>query len=216
MSGIFLTEGISLHLRNITLTIGEGTEPTGTVDVDLRFDACAAWAKIAILRLQDAMRARSARIDAWQLDDEQAKGTTLEAEFNDALQAIVAAVSSVDAFYAVVKEIAEIPEDLSKSWAKNRTSRDKQVAETLKVAFSVSGKSIENLRPFLNKIYKLRGAGLHPSGKLNSARFHPELVTSQLNGDLLPFVPSMPNLLFFDSLGLIWDIVNIKRKLKDS
>jgi len=99
----------------------------------------------------------------------------LEREFESSMQAIMASAIAIDAFYAVLRNKAEIPEMLIKRWREKRTARYVQIAEVIRIAFGLKSQGIKVLRQNLKEIYRLRDLAVHPSGDIKAPILHPEL-----------------------------------------
>ncbi|HJU05535.1 MAG TPA: hypothetical protein VJ692_10330 [Nitrospiraceae bacterium] len=82
---------------------------------------------------------------------------------------------AIDAFYAVIQTKITIPQALITKWREKRTPRYAQVAEVLRIAFSLKLKGFSALRRNLREIYRLRDLAIHPSGKIDAPILHPEL-----------------------------------------
>jgi hypothetical protein len=178
MSGIFILRGMQIRITDFSIAFGEDGDVTSNLSLNLNYDACAAWARIALSHREKAIHAKAGREIAWAGADENAKGNTLEAEFQASMQAVVAAASSMDALYAVISDRFPVDPALREAWRKNRTARGTQVRETLRTTFNTGPKSTEFLGQFLDALYKIRDAALHPSAKHQPPIFHPELGVS--------------------------------------
>lgn len=177
MAGIFISKGMNVGIPagGLTLAIGEDGKPKGSLALHLHFDVCPTWLDLALRHLSEARTCESERNLAWSAADAERKGPTLEREFEASMQAIVAAATAFDAFYAVLRKKAEVPDDLVKTWRARRTSRAAQVCEVLRLAFGLSGRGFSALRKNLTEIYRLRDLAVHPAGHLGEAVLHPEL-----------------------------------------
>ena len=213
MTGVFVTKGMSFGVDSLSFSIDEKGNSNGNLTLSLRYDACSAWIRAALLQRVEARNAKAIRIAAWAADDENAKSLAIEGEFLASLQAIVAAASAIDALYATIKELEEMPESITKAWAKNRTSRQIQVGETLRLIFGLSDENRHNISNLLAGIYKIRAAALHPSGKLAPPRYHPEL-NVHTEWRLVTFRSDIADAIVCNSIGLIWDLSHLNSKKK--
>jgi hypothetical protein len=180
MAGVFVTKGMTWGIPPGGLVISRdsaGKPVGGPMTIHVHFDVGPTWLEIALRHLEDAKVKRAVRIEAWQGTDEQAKAAALEGEFEASMQAITAAVTAIDAFYAVVRTKTQLPHDLIAAWRKNRTARDAQVSELLRRAFSLNSNDTHTrvLRQNLRELYRIRGQAVHPTGKIEAPVLHPEL-----------------------------------------
>jgi hypothetical protein len=91
------------------------------------------------------------------------------------MQAIMAAAIALDAFYAVIKTKAEIPETLIKKWKVNGTARYKQLSEVLRQAFMLKKEESALLQESLKEIFRFRDLAVHPRAENEAPVFHPEI-----------------------------------------
>lgn len=178
MSGIYVLRGMQIRITDFSMAVGEDGKVKSNLSLNLNYDACAAWARIALGHRERAIQAKADREIAWSGNNEDAKGCTLEAEFQASMQAIVAAASSMDALYAVISDRFPVDPALREACRKNRTARATQVRETLRTTLNTDPKSTAFLGQFLDALYKIRDAALHPSAKHQPPIFHPELGVS--------------------------------------
>ena len=138
MAGIFILEGMTLAIPKFTLSMADDGSVSGDMSVELRYDACLAWCAIALDHRAQLKGRLADRKAAWsEGEDDPRRGPTLEAEFRSAMQAVVAAATSVDALYDIVRGHAQVSAETVAKWSKNRTARHKQVSETLRSAFKI-------------------------------------------------------------------------------
>jgi hypothetical protein len=126
--------------------MGEDGEMKSDLTVHVHFDVVPTWLELARRHLADAKLRQVERIAAWAATDEQAKAAALEREFEASMQATMAAVIAMDAFYAAIRKKADVPDELVEIWRKNKTPRDAQIGETLKVASGLKGSGFDALR----------------------------------------------------------------------
>jgi predicted transcriptional regulator len=174
--GIFLTQGGQVSIPSFSITIDEnGSISSDPVTLHLGLDVCPVWMEIAfdhlILTHQAAKRLELARVER----NDESIASALEAEYKSGMQAIVCSGIAMDAYYATVKKHANIPQTTLEAWKKNRTARYKQVAETLKIAFSLSTKFATSLRSVLEQNFRFRDMGVHPKQGTYPPALHPEL-----------------------------------------
>jgi hypothetical protein len=174
--GIFLVDGGQLTLGNISLSIDEDGNVTGSpVEISLRFDVCPEWLQIAYSHLAANKLASDKIIKGMQDEDDEAIGKALKEEFRSGMQAIVAACTALDSFYEIVKEHADIPEDVIVAWGKKRTAKYARISEAVKVGFGVSNQSANKIRNFLKESFSYRDRAIHPNQQFLSPAVHPEL-----------------------------------------
>lgn len=177
MAGVFISKGMTITIPpgGLTFSISEDGKRTGNLTPHIHFDVCPTWLELATRHLKDAKNMQLARVEAWKSSDENAKALSLEREFEASMQAIMAAATSIDAFYAVIKNKAQVNADLYKTWKKNKTARHSQISEVIRISFSIKDKDFTTLRKIIKEIYKYRDAAVHPSGISQEAILHPEL-----------------------------------------
>ena len=176
MSGIRISQGMTLSIADLQLRIGPNGEiEAGPIKVNLRYDVVPTWLEIAMTHQAAALEARAQREAVWSEDDEDAKSRALEAEFQAAMQAIVAAAVSWEALYGILVGHVELPDGVKQKWRTNRVSRYVQVTEVVRRAFKLKPNSVKTLRQNLKEIYRYRDLAVHPSGIVQEAIHHPEL-----------------------------------------
>lgn len=177
MAGVFISRGMTVAIPagGLVLSFDKSGKPTGSLTLHLHFDVCPTWFELALGHLEDAKNRQSARIAAWNTSDEDSKAATLEREFEASMQSIMASAIAVDAFYAVIQAKVKIPSTLITKWRKKRTPRYAQIAEVLRIAFTLKPKGSAILRKNLKEIYRFRDLAVHPSGKIDAPLLHPEL-----------------------------------------
>ncbi len=101
-------------------------------------------------------------------------GEYLQKEFQIGMQTIMAACIAMDAYYASVKEFADIPEEVSKKWRENGTARYKQISETLKRVFVIPQDIFLQIRETIKQGFELRDRAVHPKSGTDLPVVHPE------------------------------------------
>jgi hypothetical protein len=179
MAGIFISRGMTLSVppNGLSLSLDKNGKLDGKLTLHVRFDICPTWIEIARRHMQDALVKKVLREEAWSSPDESQRASTLEAECEASMQAIMAAAIALESFYAIVQHNIEIPEELKTTWRTKRTARFKQVSEVLRRAFRLKPKGVAALRQNLREIYRFRDLAVHPSGKIHAPILHPELNT---------------------------------------
>ena len=177
MSGIFIAKGMKLIIPAGGLVIGLGDDrtPTASCALHVHFDVCPTWLDLAFTHLRTAHDCKQARVAAWSATDENAKASSLEREFESSMQAIMSAAIAVDAFYASVQDKIVLPPRLLECWRKRRTPRFAQIAEVLRLAFTLKPTGTKILRQQPKEIMRYRDLAVHPSAKFGAALLHPDL-----------------------------------------
>lgn len=180
----------------------KGTGP----DVFVSYDACISWARIALSLREPALRSMEERRQVWRdQPSEGDKAKSLEKEFAITMQAVVAAVTCIDALYDQVAPHAPISDATRKSWKKNRTARHTQIAETLRAAFRINAKDMKNVRHLLRAMYTLRHASVHPSSTPQPPHQHPELDIAT-DWRLTTFRGDVADFFVCSAVGMLFDI----------
>jgi len=169
--GIVVPKGASLRLTNLRIGWGPKGPEVGPATVELSLHMAPVWIEIALGHLVDSEEHRLRRLAAAK--DDKASSSA-EGEFVAAMQAIVAAATALDAFYALIKPLAGISEEMSATWRVKGTARYKQVAEVLRRGFALQPKPSDRLRQMLKEIYRFRDWAVHPPAGFSLPVQHPE------------------------------------------
>lgn len=177
MTGVFIGRGITpvIPVGGLSLSIGDDGEMKATVTLHIHYDLCSKWLEIAARHLSDAKERKLERVAAWTTDDEDAKGRTLEQEFEASMQAIMAAAIALDAFYATIKDKTNIPENTFRIWKAKKRARHAQIGEVLRQAYSLPPGCVKELKGALSEIFKFRDWAVHPPGGIQAPVLHPEI-----------------------------------------
>jgi hypothetical protein len=116
----------------------------------------------------DLLRARDAR-------DDQEIGAALQAEFVSGMQTIMASAIAIDAYYASLKDLVQLPVSLTDSWRKNRTARNRQIAEVIRLVFRLNAAEAKHLSDILGETMIFRDKAVHPPAGTIEPALHPEL-----------------------------------------
>ena len=177
MAGLFVTKSTQISFPPDGLTIC--TDENGQVHAELRphicFDTCPTWVSLAFCHAQKAREAASERLLAWETGSDDKKASTIEREFEESIQAIVAAATAIEAFYAKIKTFIQPPSDSQNKSQPNRTPRYKRVAEVLRRGFNLPPAGVATLRSHLKVIYEYRNLTVHPQANQKEPLKHPEL-----------------------------------------
>lgn len=174
--GVFITKGMQISIPSFSIGFNEdGTIEAGSVSFHTGINLCPYWLEIAYEHLLCAENASDDLLNAKEAQDDEQIADTLRAEFIAGMQTIMASAIAMDAYYATVKEYFEIPEELTRTWRKNRTARYKQIAEVLRRAFPMTEKSAKQLRDILKQNTDFRDKAIHPPSGTTAPALHPEL-----------------------------------------
>ena len=169
--GLLITDGTSLRVRGIRLSELPIPQPTFEVSIDM----CPHWIGIAVSHLHEARAHHETVIANLNPRRSALLAVALEQEFRSAMQAIVAAAVGIDALYASIRQVFELPPELPKTWRKNRTPRYAQVAETFRRAFSLNETGGNNLRSGVKEIYRFRDYAVHPPAKFSTPEYRQDI-----------------------------------------
>jgi hypothetical protein len=174
--GIYVVKGMDLILKNLSFSIDEeGNLKASQPIVHLRLDQTAVWLRIAIGHVVDADAAHIRVLQAHRDGDEKAKGRHLMATYESGMQAVVAAATAMDAFYASVKSHVKIDDAALAAWRANGTPRYAQIAEVLRRGFRLPDESAQVVRRFLHRLADRRDQAVHPGSDAHEAELHPDL-----------------------------------------
>jgi hypothetical protein len=176
-SGILVTRGVTPSFPPGALSITLRDDGTHKMEarLHLHYDVCPTWLELSLRHLVTAEEQHNAVLTAWKEHNRQAAAAALDSEFQAGMQAAISGCISLDAFYANLKELITLPEDIRKQWAKRKTSRPARVAELFRRCFSMKSATATRVRDVLKQIYGFRDLTVHPSGKTEEAVLHPDL-----------------------------------------
>ncbi len=175
-SGIYVTKGMTLTIPRGGLRLSlTGGSLDNSVEWYVLLDVCPVWLEIAYQHVLVAERSNHEALNAQRKADNEELANALEVEFAAGMQAIMAGAIAVDAFYANIKGLIVVPEDLTRTWRENKTARYKQIAEVMRRAFQISPDNAKQLRDVLKEIFRFRDLSVHPSGQAGRPTWHPEL-----------------------------------------
>lgn len=177
MSGVFIPPGmrVTIPAGGLTLSVGDDGKLSGRSEIQVQYDLCPTWLELAARQLSDAEDRKHTRIAAWSTEDQDARATSMKEEFESSMLAIMAAAIAIDSFYASLRDKTAIPQDTIKAWKKNKTARYKQIAEVLRIGFSITQGEFDDLRHSLEEIFRIRDKAIHPSANVAALVLHPEL-----------------------------------------
>lgn len=211
MPGILISEGMSLLLPKLTLTLNEKGELSGNIELEVSYDACTAWARIALFHRDDAIDKMNIRRSAWSSDgfDGNDRNGTLENEFLASTQAVVSAAICMDALYDHLINISPITKETRRSWRQKKTARHAQISETIRASFDVKQSHFAQIRRNIHAIFALRDKAVHPSNTPQPPHLHPELDTG-VDWRFAAFRGDVADLLVTFTLSILWDISHLE------
>jgi hypothetical protein len=174
--GVFVTKGMSIDLSEHSITMyPDGRIEASPIRISTELNLCPYWLEIAFQHLLAADSAND-RLMAAKLDKApEAIADALQEEFVAGMQTIMASAIALDAYYACIKERANVPAELTASWRTNGTARYKQIAEVLRRAFPMPEEAGKTLREALREITRFRDKAVHPPAGTTAPVLHPEL-----------------------------------------
>jgi hypothetical protein len=208
MGGIFIIEGMRLSLSNLSLRLDDnGQLQCDGPLVSVSYDACVAWAKIAIAQRDAAINRMATRRSVWASAQasEDDKAHALSDEFATTMQAIVAAATCIDGFYDQIAPFSPVSKETKAAWLKNRTARAVQIAETLRSTFRIKPHEMTPARQSLRALYMLRDASVHPSSNPQAPHQHPELDIAT-DWRLTTFRGDVADFFVCSAVGMLFDI----------
>ena len=174
-AGLFITKGMKVSVEEFSLSMLEnGSIETNKMVFHTGLDMCPYWLNIAWANLLRTESYHKKIIEQNEAHTQNKLGEYLQKEFQNGMQTIMAACIAMDAYYASVKEYADIPEDVSKKWRENGTARYKQISETLKRVFVIPQDMFLQVRESIKKGFELRDMAVHPKSGTDLPLLHPE------------------------------------------
>lgn len=172
----FLVKGDILSIPNLTFSVGDnGKLELQPITLYTGSDMCLHWLRLAYNHLLMTEEASNALIEAKKRSNNDEIGNALNLEFSSGMQAIMASVIAIDAFYASVKEHVVISAETAQAWHDNGTARYKQVAEVFRLAFRLDNADTQSLRKVIKRLFYFRNRAVHPSSKALALALHPQL-----------------------------------------
>ncbi|MGZ2472611.1 hypothetical protein [Sinorhizobium medicae] len=213
MTGIFVLEGMTLRIPRISISIDDnGNLSSEPITLEVAYDACIAWGRIALTHRAEAIQRMEDRKAVWSDEtregDERAR--VLVEEFRASIQAVVASAICIDALYDHLVPHSGIPETTRAAWARKKTPRYVQVAETIRSTFRVKPDEAKKLKENLTHLFKLRDVAVHPSNMPRQPHKHPQLdiatdwVFTTFRGDVADVFVCI-------ALGIVWDITRASK-----
>lgn len=162
MFGVFVSGGMDFRIGNIRIDLN--TEEIQPVTVSVRLDTGNHWLYVARDMRDKAESALTQVVAASEAKDDGALGTALEEEFRCGMLGISAAAFAIDAFYASIKERYQ-PHPHEAEWRASGLARYKQIAETLRWAWTIRPPAAKAIRDHLRQVFELRDLAVHPPAK---------------------------------------------------
>ena len=157
------------------ISLVETENPTTSATPHVQFDVCPTWLDLAIRHLSDAQVAQVARIAAWRGADGNSKAGALEWEFEASMQSIMACSVALDAFCAAIQTKVRLPQAVTDHGREKCIPRQAEIAEVLRIAFSLTAKEAGSLRQNLGEIFRFRDLAIDSYSKSDAPILHPEL-----------------------------------------
>lgn len=173
--GVFITKGMTLSLRDLSITISDDGTTSGTLKLEVANDVTPHWLEIALAHAEAAVAANALVLARAGAEENEDLGKALEAEFTSSMQACVASGIALDAFYARVKDNIVLPTGLVERWRIGRVARHAQVAEVLRRSFRVHQSKVTQLKHFVREIYSYRDRAVHPTAAPTEPVRRPDL-----------------------------------------
>jgi hypothetical protein len=174
--GVFITKGMRISIPEFSIQMApEGWFNVGAILIHTGIDLCPYWLEIAYEHLLRTEKADTDLQRAKEAKNDEKIAAALQAEFTAGMQAIMASGIAIDAYYACVKELINIPRELTQAWRTSGTARYRQIAEVLKRAFPMSQESAKQLREILKQNIGFRDKAVHPPSGTEAPLLHPEL-----------------------------------------
>lgn len=175
-SGVFLVKGDRVTILPFSIFTDEnGETKTTPIGLNLEIDMTRYWLSIAFQHLvkteQHHHRLMTAKLE--KNDDKIAK--QLVRELSSGMQSIMASSIAIDAYYASIKDIIELPNELTATWRTKGTARHAQIAETIKRGFQLKPAGTKNLKNMLEQIFSFRDKAVHPKSGTAQPLLHREL-----------------------------------------
>ena len=172
-----MVKGGRVSIPEFTFSLDDdGNTDANSLSLELGLDLTPTFLESALDRLVESRSAYARLLAADAEDDSEGMGSALKADCKASLQSVVASVSAVEAFYAVVKLSGNfVPREMTDSWRRKGTARRRQVGETLRRAFKQSNQGAMNSKRILKDIYRWRDWAVHPSAAYSKPAAYPEI-----------------------------------------
>jgi hypothetical protein len=174
MPGIFLLAGMGVQIPAGSLVLSVNADGSQSMEITrqlVRLDLWPTWLEVGCVHTDQARIANE--ILQPDLPDAE-KYSALTAELQAGLVAITAFAFAFDGFYDTVRhELGDHPDQAT--WRKNRTSRDAQVAETLRYRLKLGPTFSRDLRTVLRQLFGFRSRAVHPSSAFVDPNYRPQI-----------------------------------------
>ena len=167
---------LTIPAGGLRISISEhGSPKPEIIRVQASIQTWTNWLVIAFARLGDTRAARKRMAEATANNDDATESVALNEEFQGSLQAISAAVFSLDAFYGVIHTMIVLQESEKKAHQHKRTSRAKWVADAIGRASCMPNEARKTVAKNIHTAYKLRDGAVHPHFRAEEYGIHPGL-----------------------------------------
>lgn len=137
----------------------------------VRLDLWPTWLEVGCVHAEQARAANA--ILRPDLPDAR-KYSALTSELQAGLVAITAFAFAFDGFYdTVCHELGAHPDQ--STWKRKRTSREAQVAETLRYRLKLGPRFSADLRAVLGQLFRFRSRAVHPNSEFVDSNFRPQI-----------------------------------------
>jgi len=202
--GIFMMKGMSIHIPKGALQIKYDNSGIVSLNISpkLSLELCHIWLEIAFQHLKRADNYRDAAVKAKKKNDEQLLSNSLNGELKSSMQAIVASVNGLEAYYSNIKDRVTFSKEVTNKWRQNNTARHKQVAQVFQISFEIKGnEKNKKLNKIVKDIYKFRDWLVHPPGEPREPILDKEL-SVVTNWTYIAFS-------FHNAREIFWGILNL-------
>lgn len=201
---IFLTRGqqLSIPAGGLQIRLDENGQFHMSVRPQLSVTLYPHWLEIAFSHLQLAKEHRERLEAAHAANDNTLKARALEAEFAHSMQAILAAVTAIEAFYSAFKHHAKFSAQEMRDLNESRASRAKHVKEAIRRSFRLKDEFIGFLDEVLTALYKFRDNAVHPPTRRTDPVYH-EVIDSEVEWRFVDFSVTNAQLAVRHAMSLI-------------
>jgi hypothetical protein len=159
------------------LRIPSSGDEAPSVRLQASLDVWPHWLEIALLREEEAHRARSSLMAAHGAGDRKARARNLELEFQASLQGITAAAVCLESVYLAILPLIDKASPLARNATSKRTA-GQRIATLLETCFLHSTASAEVLHQACGELFRLRNWAVHPPSRFQDLVLHQELGTA--------------------------------------
>lgn len=175
LGDLFVTKGMNFSLEEFTIWSDKKGNTGSHMTLHTRLNMCFYWLEIAFIHLEQTEQLHQEILKIDKSKEPELFGLLLQKEFMSGMQTIMASCVSIDAYYASVKRLVGIPNNLTDTWRKEGTARYKQVSEVLRVSSRISQEMFSQIRQILKGLFELRDRAVHPESGTDIPLPYPEL-----------------------------------------